>query len=603
MESKQGYGRRAQALICLLALVCLLAGAPVALAQDGPAYVLRVLHTNDHHARIEPAMVGDKPFGGVARRKTLIDRLRAEGGNQLLLDAGDVFQGTLYFNQYKGQADLFFYNAMGYDAMAIGNHEFDAGQQPLADFIAGATFPVLSANISVAATSPLAGKIRPWVIKEVGGERIGIFGLTTEETAILSNPGPGVTFTSPVEAARRAVAELQGQGINKIIALTHVGLPVDQSLARQVAGIDLIVGGHSHTPLDGQPGAVGPYPLLEKAPDGTNVVIVTDWEWGKWLGDIRVGFDAEGRVTNWQGQPIPVDESIPPDPAFEAKVREYAVPLEQLKATPVGEAAVPLNGNRADVRSKETNLGNLIADAMLDKTRPDGGQVAIMNGGGIRASIDAGPVTLGEVLEVLPFGNTIARVDLTGAQLRQALENGVSQVEQGAGRFPQVAGMRFTYNPAAPAGNRVVSVEILQNGSYVPLDPNATYRVITNNFMLGGGDGYAVFTQGANKLDTGFILADVVADYIRARSPVNPQVEGRIQTATAGAPAPQPSPSPAPSPAPAPQPGASPAPQPPAGGRPVTLPDTGMPVLPLGLLAGMGVAAIAGGLALRREWR
>ncbi len=589
--------RTLAALTCLLALITLLAGAPVALAQDGPVYVLRVLHTNDHHARIEPADVGGQPFGGVARRKTLIDRLRAEGGNQLLLDAGDVFQGTLYFNQYKGQADLYFYNQLGYDAMAIGNHEFDAGQQPLADFIAGANFPVLSANIVAEASSPLAGKIRPWVIKEVGGERIGIFGLTTEETAILSSPGPGVTFTPVVAAAQRAVAELEAQGINKIIALTHVGLAVDQTIARQVAGIDLIVGGHSHTPLGPQPGAVGPYPLLEKAPDGTNVVIVQNWEWGKWLGDIRVGFNAQGQVTNWQGAPIPVDASIAPDPAFEAKVQEYRGPIEQLRATVIGQAAVRLNGDRADVRSKETNLGNLIADAMLAKTRPDGSQVAIMNGGGIRASINEGDVTVGEVLEVLPFGNTVARVDLTGAQLKEALENGVSRVETGEGRFPQVGGLRFTYNPAAPAGSRVVSVEVRQNGAYVPVDPAATYRVVTNNFMLTGGDGYAVFTQGANKLDTGFILADVVMEYIGANSPVNPQVEGRINVGTAGAETPAPAPSPTPEASPAPSPTPSPAP---AGGLPVSLPDTGAPWLPLGLLAGLGAAALGSGIAVRR---
>jgi 5'-nucleotidase / UDP-sugar diphosphatase len=588
--------RTAQALACLLAIMLLLAGTPIVLAQDAPAYVLRVLHTNDHHARIEPADVGGEMFGGVSRRKTLIDRLRAEGGNQLLLDAGDVFQGTLYFNQYKGMADLTFYNALGYDAMAVGNHEFDSGQQPLANFIANANFPVLSANITTDASSPLAGMIRPWIVKEVGGERVGIFGLTTEETAILSSPGPGVTFTPVVDAARRSVAELEAQGINKIIALTHVGLSVDQTIARQVDGIDLIVGGHSHTPLNGQPGAVGPYPLIERAPNGTNVVIVQNWEWGKWLGDIRVGFNAEGQVTNWQGAPIPVDASITPDAGFEAQIAQYRGPIEQLRATVIGEAAVELDGSRANVRSRETNLGNLIADAMLDKTRPDGSQIVITNGGGIRASINAGPVTVGEVLEVLPFGNTLARVDLTGEQVKAALENGVGRVETGEGRFPQVAGMRFTYNPDAPAGSRVVSIEVMRDGSYVAIDPAATYRVVTNNFMLTGGDGYAVFTQGRNQLDTGFIMADVVMDYIGANSPVNPPVEGRINVGTEGvAPAPQPQPEPAPQPAPEPQPVPAPAPE-----VPVSLPDTGVPALPLALLAALSAAAIGGGVAIRR---
>jgi 5'-nucleotidase len=344
-----------------------------------------------------------------------------------------------------------------------------------------------------------------------------------------------------------------------------------------VAGIDVVIGGHSHTPLDGQPGAVGDYPTVEVAPDGTRVVVAQNWEWGKWLGDLAVGFDAQGVVTNWQGQPIPVDESIEPDAAFEAKVKEYAAPLEQLRATATGQSAVALDGSRPNVRSKETNLGNLITDAMLEKTRPDGAQIVITNGGGIRSSIDAGEVTIGEVLEVLPFGNTIARVDLTGAQVKEALENGVSQVETGAGRFPQVAGIRFTWNPAAPAGSRVVSIEVADGaGGYKPIDPAATYRVVTNNFMLTGGDGYSVFQAGANQLDTGFILADVVADYIRAHSPVNPSVEGRIVEGQAG-----------PAPAPA----------------PVSLPDTSGETLPLILLAGLGAAALSGGVALRRSRR
>jgi 5'-nucleotidase/UDP-sugar diphosphatase len=567
-------------------LLLLIGGAPAAFAQGEQVYVVRILHTNDHHARVEPTDVSGKKFGGVARRKTMVDQIRAETSNTLLLDAGDVFQGTLYFNQYGGQADLFFYNEMKYDAMAIGNHEFDRGQQTLADFIAGATFPVLSANITTDASSPLAGKFKPWVIKEVGGERIGIFGLTTEETTILSSPGAGVTFTSHLDAARRSVAELTAQGVNKIIALTHLGFEIDRAMARQVAGIDVIVGGHSHTPLGDQPNAVATYPLVEVAPDGTRVVIVQTWEWVQWLGDISVGFDANGVVTNWQGKPIPLDESITPDAAFEAKVQEYLGPIAQLQNTPVGQSAVALNGSRTDVRSKETNLGNMIADAMLEKTRPAGGQIAVMNGGGIRAGIDAGEITVGEVITVLPFGNTIAHVDITGAQVKEALENGVSQVETGAGRFPQVAGVRFTWDPAAPAGSRVVAIQVPDSaGAYRPIDPNATYRVVTNNFMLTGGDGYSAFQRGTNPRDTGFVLADVLTDYIRGRSPVNPSVDGRIAQGMAGAPAPAPAP-------------ASPA----APGVPASLPNTGGADLPPGLLAALGAAALSGGLALRRRY-
>lgn len=523
-------------LVCVSWWVLVVGRVAPAGAQEQP-FVLRILHTNDHHARLEPVEVTDRgELGGIARRKTLVEQLRADsaarGEGVLLLDAGDVFQGTLYFNQYLGQADLFFYNALGYNALAIGNHEFDRGPQPLADFIAGATFPVLSTNITVADGAPLSGKIPPWVTLEVNGERVGIFGLTPPDTAILSSPGEGITFSDPVAAAQQAVNELTNQGINKIVGLTHVGITVDQQIARSVNGIDIIVGGHSHTPLGNQPGAMLPYPIEITASDGGRTLVVTNWEWGKYLGDIRLTFDGNGVVTGWEGQPHPVDASIAPDPEVAAKLAEYAGPIEQLRQSVLGQTTRVLDGDRVRVRSQETNLANLIADAMLNRMRADGGQVALQNGGGIRASIPAGNVTVAQVLEVLPFGNTIARVDLTGAQLRAALEHGLSEVEAGAGRFPQVAGMRYTWDPTAAVGARVVEV-LVADGSdtWQPLDEQATYRVVTNDFLLRGGDGYQVFTEGQNPLDTGIILADAVMEYMTAHTPLNGMTDERIDVA------------------------------------------------------------------------
>jgi 5'-nucleotidase len=312
------------------------------------------------------------------------------------------------------------------------------------------------------------------------------------------------------------------------------------------------------------------------------VIVIQAWEWGRWLGDVTLAFNAEGRVIDVQGPPLEVLPSIEPDQGFENRIAVLREPLDQLRSTPVGEAAVDLDGKRANVRTQETNLGSLIADAMLEKAQPDGAQIAIMNGGGIRTSIPAGPITVGQVLEVLPFGNTLARVDLTGAQVKAALENGVSQVATNAGRFPQIAGMRFSFDPAASADNRVTSIEVASVGGFTLIDPNATYRVVTNNFLLGGGDGYSVFAQGANQLDLGFILADVVQEYIAARSPVNAATDGRIsQGAGAAAPAPVTAPAP----------------------MPISLPATGSSFDPLWLLAALGAGAISSGAALRRRVR
>ncbi len=515
-------------LAIVIIAVLLLAVVPGALAEGEQTYTLRILHTNDHHSHLEAVKVDDKTFGGIAQRKTLIDQARKQTPGALLLDAGDVFQGSAFFTQFNGKADLYFYNQLKYDAQAVGNHEFDKGQQVLAEYVAEASFPVLSANLVIDPSSPLSGKVKRWTVKQAGNEKIGIFGLTSEETPTMASVGPGVEFVSATESAAQAVAELNAQGVNKVIALTHLGFDADRQLAREVAGIDVIVGGHSHTPLGPQPAAKDPYPVVEDGPDGAKVVVVTDWEWGKWLGDLKVGFDAAGRVTSWQGKPIPVDATVAADPAFDAKLKEYAASLDKARKTVIGKSLVALDGSRDAIRSRETNLGNLVADAMLEKTRSAGAQIAIMNGGGIRTGIPAGDMNLGQVQDVLPFGNTLAWTDLTGVQILAALENGVSQVESGAGRFPQVAGMRFSWNPAAPPGQRIVNMEVLQDGGYVSMNLAGTYRVVTNDFMIGGGDGYSALATGLNAQTTGDTLADALVDLVKARSPLEVGVEGRI---------------------------------------------------------------------------
>jgi 5'-nucleotidase / UDP-sugar diphosphatase len=496
-------------------------------------FSLRILHTNDHHAHLEPVKYGDRLLGGIARRRTLIDQIRDENKtNQeplLLLDAGDIFQGTLYFNQYLGQADLDFYNALAYDAGTIGNHEFDRGQQVLADFIAKAKFPIISANIDVAPESPLYDKIRPWHVLEVKGEKIGIFGLTTPDTAILASVGDGVKFTDPIAAARTSVRALKQQGLNKIVALTHIGFENDLALARAVPDIDIIIGAHTHTPVGNIPNANYPYPLVEKNGTKEPVLVVTDWEWGKYLGDLSVSFDRAGKLIAWAGKPHALDASIKSNQEFADKLKAYAAPIEALRQKIIGKSLAELDGDRIKMRTSETSLGNLIADAILAKTKGDLVQVALINAGGIRNGFPLGDITMGNVLEALPFGNTITRVELTGKQLQSILENGVSLAEQEEGRFPQLAGLRFVWNSKSPAGKRITKVELVsESGNFQLLNPQAIYRVATTNFLASGGDGYREFAEGKNLLDTGYLLSDAIAEYVSARSPLQVKTENRI---------------------------------------------------------------------------
>ena len=506
-------------------------------AQGG--FTLTLVHTNDTHAHLEPmelTLSGKKVrVGGVAQRVAFFDRLRAGRRNLLFLDAGDVFQGTLYFNQYRGLADRYFMHRMLYRVMALGNHEFDLGPGPLADFLKGARFKVVSANVDVSAEPRLKGLFAPYAIVQVGGERVGVIGLTTPDTKEIANPGPTVAFLDPYESAQKAVYELLAKGVNKIVVLSHLGYGEDLKLARRLVGAQVIVGGHSHTLLGSFPHPelrpAGPYPTVVKNPEGKDVLVVQAWEWGKVVGLLEVTFDARGQLVAYKGEALLMTPEVAPEDFFAKEaLMAYAQPVMALVRQVIAEARVDLVGEREVVRRRESNLGNLIADGMLWKTKGAGTQIALQNGGGIRASIPRGPITVGRVYEVLPFGNTLVVMDLKGKEILDALENGVSQWEQTAGRFLQVAGLRYAFDLARPAGSRVVRVEVRTERGFVPLDLEATYRVVVNSFIAAGGDGFTVLRDAKGyRVDTGFADAETLMEYLQERKVVEAQLEGRIE--------------------------------------------------------------------------
>lgn len=529
--------------ICVAALSVSTALSTAALAD----YSLTILHLNDLHSRIESINKYDstcdaeseaegKCFGGIARIKTKLDERRAalasEGRNVLTVDAGDQFQGSLFYTTYKGDAAVEFLNGMDIDVMAVGNHEFDDGPEALANFISKAEFPVLSGNIDVSGDAALKGGVSGVLILEKGGEKIGIVSVLAEDTSETSSPGKDVRFIEAEDYLKGAVEGLEAAGIDKIVAVTHMGLPRDMKIAAAVPGIDVIVGGHSHTLLSNtQERAKGPYPVMVENPDGKNVPIVQAYAYGKFLGEIKVTWDDDGNVIAAEGEPILLDASVEPDAAFAARVAELAAPIEELKAKVIGSTEAPIDGDRGSCRSGECQMGNLVADAMLDRVKDQGVQIAIQNGGGLRASIDGGEVTMGEVLTVLPFQNTLATFQLKGADVIAALENGVSQVEEAKGRFPQVAGLRYSWTRKKPAGEgRILLAEVFEDGAWSAINPEKTYGVVSNNYMRGGGDGYSVFADnGMNAYDYGPGLEVVVADYIAERNGYTPFTDGRIE--------------------------------------------------------------------------
>lgn len=515
-------------------------------------FELNILHTNDFHSRIEAINKYDSTcsaeeagknecFGGIARMKTAIDSRKAElkDANVLVLDAGDQFQGSLFYTTYKSAPIAEFMNGIGYDAMAIGNHEFDDGPEELARFIDALKFPMVSGNVLAGLNTPIADKYKPYIIKEFGADKVAIVSVLATDTDETSSPGDDVLFIDEIGYLKDAVKEIEAAGVNKIVLLSHVGYVKDQEIAKAVDGIDVIVGGHSHTLLSStDEKAAGPYPTLVKNPSGKDVPIVTAYAYSKYLGDLKVVFDDAGAVKTAEGAPKLLDASVTPDAAYTAKVAELGAPIEELKKKEIGETAAAIDGSREVCRAAECSMGNLVADAMVDRVKDQGVTIAIQNGGGLRASIDAGTVTMGEALTVLPFQNTLATFKLKGSDIVAALENGLSQVEEGAGRFPQVSGLKYTFDKTKPAGSRVVSVEVKEGDGFVALDPAKLYGVATNNYMRAGGDGYKIFASaGQNAYDFGPGLETVLADYIAKNSPYKPYTDGRIAEVSGAAPA------------------------------------------------------------------
>jgi 5'-nucleotidase len=275
---------------------------------------------------------------------------------------------------------------------------------------------------------------------------------------------------------------------------------------------------------------------LVKNPSGRDVPIVQAKSYSKYLGELKVTFDDDGNVTKSEGAPILLDASVTPDPAFVARIKELGKPIEELKAKNVGESSGVIEAAREVCRVKECSMGDLVADALLDRVKGQGVTIAIINGGGLRASIDAGEVTMGEVLTVLPFQNTLATFQLRGSDVVAALENGVSQIDQEAGRFPQVAGLKYAFDASKPVGSRVSDVQVMQGDSWRPIDTGATYGVVSNNYMRAGGDGYKIFsTNAVNAYDYGPGLELVLADYMGKNTPYKPYTDGRITVLAPGA--------------------------------------------------------------------
>jgi 5'-nucleotidase len=494
------------------------------------------IHVNDVHAHLDEFSSSGtdctRPergcFGGIARIKTVLDELRADHPDNLVINAGDEFQGTLFYSFYGPEKISEAVNLLEYDIMTLGNHEWDGGDEELGLFLNNITFPAVSANIK-SEYENLRDNIKDYHIFEEYG--IAVIGATTETTPSISSVGELTTFSDPIPAIQNAVYEIRNTtDIRRIVALTHLGYDVDKRLAAETEGISLIIGGHSHTPLGPMPGALGDYPTIVDNVNGDEVFIVTSWRWGEFLGYIDMTFDSEGKPLAYRGAPTHLTNTTVQDPEVQALVDSWRGPFEEFAAEVIGFTENELD--QSTCQSGDCLLGQVMSDAMLEYRLnqtvglPDRPDFAFINAGGVRATIEAGNITRGGVLTSFPFGNAIVEITMPGSQVRALLEGAVSRVNQNNGNaitswFQVSDNIKIVYSPDKAPGQVLRRVWI---GGEL-LDDDRDYRIVTLDFLAGGGDNFFTPTRDFAILDT---QDEVLIGYVRAHTPLTNDLESRV---------------------------------------------------------------------------
>ncbi|KAL3478341.1 Metallo-dependent phosphatase-like protein [Aspergillus californicus] len=503
--------------------------------DDDGNYNVSFFHVNDVHAHLDQFSSSgtdcEDPsegcYGGYARIKTKVDELRESHPDNLWLNAGDEFQGTLFYSYYGGEKIAETINELGFDAMTLGNHEWDGGDEALGEFLLNLTFPIVSCNVK-SGVKALNETIKNYHIFE--DYEIAVIGATTVTTPGISSVGNTTTFLDPVAEVQKAVWEIRNEtDVNRIVLLSHLGYDVDQELAAQTEGISLIIGGHSHTLLGDMEDAKGDYPTIVEDLAGHEVFIVTAYRWGEYIGSIDLTFDDDGHALAYHGAPIHMDNSTALDEDLDEQIQEWAGAFAEFASEVLGETDAALI--QETCQDGDCLLGQVMADAMYEyrlnltdgTNDPD---LALINSGGVRAEINEGDITRGEVLTAFPFGNAIVELEFSGADLRKIFEGAVSYVNQFddaeiSSWFQVSRGVRIEFNPDNEAGSRLVDVTLAGE----PLDDERDYRVVTLDFLAGGGDNIFVATDDFITLDT---QDEVLTQYIVAHTPLTPELEERV---------------------------------------------------------------------------
>ncbi|CAH1639079.1 unnamed protein product [Spodoptera littoralis] len=531
----------------------------------GDTFELLILHNNDMHARFEQTSQqggtcttadreAGKCYGGFPRVAHVVKEARkaaqsGEGPPVLYLNAGDTYTGTAWFTIYKWKIAAEFVNALQPDAVSLGNHEFDEAVDGVVPFIRNLSTPVLAANLILDNVPELKNEKNLYksIVIIKNNVKIGIIGYLTPLTKYLA-PHNNVEYEDEIPAIRREVQKLKAQNVNILIALGHSGFLKDLAIAKEVEDLDLVIGGHSNTFLWNAASTPekpevreGPYPTEVKQANGRIVRVVQAYAYTKYMGKLHLIFDATGEIVKCDGTPILLNQKIPRDPELLKTVNKYHADMDRINSEPVGSSFVYLN--ETGCRLRECNIGNLIADAMLNYTREQHHQeypdvnIGIVQGGRIRTSIyhEGKPftVTRGDWINVLPFSDSLTIITMNGTTLRESLEHSVStwRTTDSTGQFQQFSGMQVIYDLAQPVGSRVVSAKaVCSNCGFYDLQDikdEYEYKVMMPTFLAEGGDGYTMFTSLPSK-SLPYNELDSVLYYLANYSPVDTHLDGRI---------------------------------------------------------------------------
>lgn len=483
---------------------------------SGPYRNLSIYHINDAHSHLTQTKdsATKKYYGGASRLKTLLNK--ANRNESIVMAAGDLVQGTLFYNFFHGAADIETFNAVGLDALCLGNHEFDGGVNALYDYYSKALFPVLAANINFRTSTSAAALVKPYVIIEKNGLKIAVIGIDTPQITS-DNPklSGDIAISEPAVILKQYAVELRS-GVDLIIALTHIGYNEDLKLASEIEGVDIIIGGHSHTEV--------PVPAAVQNKSGVCMVAQTG-AYLKYLGNLNLKVCPKNsllpgapRYIYESGGLTYIGEDITPDPTVESIVKVYEDQIGASVKVKFASTANVLNGNMSDNRKSETNMGNLFADAIKNLTNAD---IALINGGNFRDSIPGPDITYENIYTAAPYDNPVVTIELSGAELIEDLKMTASRYDGDWGGFLQFSkGVKVVYENHA-----FISASL----DGVPIEGARKYKIAMSEYIASGGDGHSTFAP--KKQDPGAMIkiSDAVIGYIKSLpQPIDYRAEGRI---------------------------------------------------------------------------